>query len=358
LKNVYKSINNRLGDINFTRIVDGFNRCSFAIFNDEKAIFDGEIIDKPSQFVANSVADYNDALVATFYHEFLPKDLDKATSLIVHEMYHAFQFSNMDYKMLLSNHSEKDGVFYEYTVDAITLKYNEVMYLINAYLNGSEEDYKLFLSVRDLRQLKYPKELMYEKATEFIEGFATYVELKALEQLDENLYIKEVTETIDSLRNIKFYFSIRELSYKVGALMLLTLDKLKLDFDNVIQGNSFISDSYKYDYIKPKIERIVEIEEVVTNKSMESKTSIDLFFSEAYCKIKFDEVIGYNPMGLIRYEDKLLVKFLVIIKVDGEERTLNGEFCLVFDDNSECIELYMLMKKVGELSRNKKKNLF
>ncbi len=342
MKNVYKSINDRLDDINFTRIVDGFNRCSFAIFNDDKAILDGEIMDKPSQFVANSVAKYNDSLVATFYHEFLPKELEKATSLIVHEMYHAFQFSKMDYRMLLMNHSEKEGVFYEYTVEAITLKYNEVMCLINAYLSGSEEDYGLFLSVRNLRQLKYPKELMYEKATEFIEGFATYVELMALEQLDENLFIKEVTEAIDSLRNIEFYFSIRELSYKVGAMMLLTLDKLKIDFDNVIQGNSFISDSYKYGYIEPKIERIVEIEEFVKNKSMESKTSIDLFFNKAYYKIEFDEVIVYNPMGLIRYEDKLLVKFLVIMKVDGKERTLNGNFCLVFDDNNECIELYKL----------------
>ncbi|MBI9013113.1 MAG: hypothetical protein JEZ08_12845 [Clostridiales bacterium] len=342
MNNVYKSINSRLDDINFTRIVDGFDRCSFAIFDDEKAILDGEIMDKPSQFVANSVANYNDSLVATFYHEFLPKKLDKATSLIVHEMYHAFQYSKMDYKMLLINHSEKEGVFYEYTVEAITLKYNEIMCLINAYSSGNEEDYRLFLSVRNLRQLKYPKELMYEKATEFIEGFATYVELKALEQLDENLYIKEVTETIDSLRNIEFYFSIRELSYKVGALMLLTLDKLKIEFDNVIQGKSFISDFYSYDYIEPKIERIVEIEEFVTNKLMERKASIDLFFSKVYCKIEFDEVIVYNPMGLIRYENKLLVKFLVIIKVDGEERTLNGYFCLVFDDNNECIELYKL----------------
>lgn len=342
MKNVYKSINDRLHDINFTQIVDGFNPCSFAIFDDETAVVDGEIIDKPSQFVANSVASYNDSSVATFYHKFLPKELDQATSLIVHEMYHAFQFSNSNYKMLLMNQSEKDGVFYAYNVDAITLKYNEVMCLINAYLNGSVEDYKLFLSVRNLRQLKYPKELMYEKVTEFIEGFATYVQFMALDQLNETLFIKEVTESIDSLRDIDSYFSIRELSYKVGGLMLLTLDKLKINYDNVIQGKSFISDSFKYDYIEPKIEKKEEIKEFVRKKSLENKTSIDLFFSKAYCKIEFDEVIVYNPMGLIRYEDKLLVKFLVIIKVDGEECTLNGEFCLVFDDNYECIELYKL----------------
>ncbi len=342
MKNVYKSIDSRLDDIDFTQIVDGFNRCSFALFDSEKAIVEGKIIDKPSQFVANSVAKYNNSLVATFYHKFLPKELDKATSLIVHEMYHAFQFGKSDYKKLLINHSEKDGVFYNYSVDAITLKYNEVIYLINAYCSGCEDDYLLFQAVRNLREQKYPKELMYEKATELIEGFATYAELMTLKQLDEKIFIEEIKEMIDSLKNIDFYFSIRELSYKVGALMLFTIDKEKNNFDDFIQGKSFISDSYKCDDKEPIIERIDGIEELVTNKLKESKTSIDLFFSKSYYRIEFDEIIVYNPMGLIRYEDKLLVKFLVIIKIGGEEHTLNGEFCLIFDDNNECVELYQL----------------
>lgn len=59
-----------------------------------------------------------------------------------------------------------------------------------------------------------------------------------------------------------------------------------------------------------------------------------------YCKIDFDEVIGYNPMGIIRSDNKLLVKFLIIIKVDKQERILNGDFCLICDDNREFIELY------------------
>jgi len=342
LINVYKSINDRLDDIKFSQIVNGFNRCSFAIFNDEKAVIDGKTIDKPCQFVANSVADYNGSLVATFYHEFLPNDLDKATALIVHEMFHAFQFGKMDYKMLLMNNNEKNGFFYDYSIDAITLKYNEVKCLIDAYLNGSKEDYRRFLSVRKLRQDKYPKALLYENATEFIEGSATYVELKALEQLDENLFIKKITNTIESLGNIESYFSIRELCYEVGALMLLTLDKLKIDLSKVIQGESFISDAYIYDYIEPEIESRVEIKDLVKKKAMENKASVDQFFSKNYCKIDYDEVIGYNPMGVIRCENKLLVKFLVVIKVDGEERTLNGDFCLIFDDNKKCIELYKL----------------
>ena len=342
LKNLYKSINDRLDDINFTQIVKGFNRCSFAIFNDEKAVIDGKTISKPSQFVANSVADYNGPLVATYYHEFLPNNLDKATALIVHEMYHAFQFGKMDYKMLLMNNSEKNGMFYDYSIDTITLKYNEVMCLIDAYSNKSGEDYRRFLSVRKVRQDNYPKALLYENATELIEGTATYVEMKALEQLDEDLFMQEVEQTVYSLGNIESYFSIRELSYKVGALMLLTLDELKIDFDNVIDGESFISDSYKYDYLEPEIRSRVEIKDKVKKKSMENKAAIDQFFSKDYCKIDFDKVIGYNPMGIIRSEDKLLVKFLVIIEVDGEEHTLNGEFCLIFDENIECIELYKL----------------
>lgn len=342
LKEIYKSIKGRLIDINFSQIVDGFSPCSFALFDDEKAILDGKMIDKPSEFLANSVATYKDTLVATYYYEFLPKELDRATSLIVHEMYHAFQYGKMDYKMLLMNHSEKEGVFYDYTVDGITLKYNEVMYLIKAYLKTSEKDYRRFLWVRHLRQLKYPKEVKYEEVTEFIEGFATYVEIMALKQLDETLYIKEVTRTIDSLRNFKGYFSIRELSYKIGALMLLSLDQLKIDFKNVIQGKAFISDACAWDDLEAKIESIDEIQASVTSRNMENKTSVDLFFSKAYFKIEFDEIIGYNPMGLIRYEDKLLVKYLVFIKKDGNEHTLNGDFCLVFDDNKSWVELYKL----------------
>ncbi len=340
MREIYELINERLDDINFAQIVNGFTRCSFSIFDDEKAIINGETIDKPSQFVANSAAEYKGDLVATFYSAFLPKELNKATALIVHEMFHAFQFGKMDYNDLLMNNSEKMGVFYEYTIDNITLKYNEVRCLIDAYLNGSEEDYKRFLSFRSYRQIRYPKEIMYENATEFIEGFATYVEWKALEQLDENVFVKVVEETINLLENIESYFSIRELSYRVGALMVLTLDQLKIGFENVIQGNSFISDSYIFDYEEPEIKSVADINSFVKKKSMDNKRSVLQFFSMDYCKIDFDEVIGYNPMGTIRSGNTLLVKFLVIIKVGGVERHLNGNFCLICDDNKEFIELY------------------
>lgn len=340
LKNIYESINNRLDDVNFDQIITGFSPCSFAIFDDEQAIVDGEIIDKPKQFIANSVAQYKDSLVATFYHDFLPKELNKATSLIVHEMFHVFQFSKKEYHSLLKNNSEKNGIFYDYTADNITLKYNEVEYLIDAYLNGSEEDYRRFLSFRFLRNSRYPKETLYENATELIEGFASYVELKTLKQLDEKLFSKELIKTIKSLADIESYFSIRELSYKVGALMLLTLDKLKINFENAIQGKSFISEVYNFDYVEAKIKNRIAIQSLMDKKSIEKKNLILEFFSMGYCKIDFDEVIGYNPMGIIRSDNKLLVKFLIIIKVDKQERILNGDFCLICDDNREFIELY------------------
>lgn len=47
-------------------------------------------------------------------------------------------------------------------------------------------------------------------------------------------------------------------------------------------------------------------------------------------------------MGEIRFKNKLFVKFLVMIKVDEDVKTINGDFCLVFNDNRECIELYKL----------------
>lgn len=346
MKTVYNAINDRLNDVDFAQIIKGFERCSFAIFGDEKAVIDGEMIDKPTQFVANSYAQYNDALVATFYHDFLPNEIDLASALIVHEMFHAFQFGKMDYRALLANNSEKNGVFYDYSAEAMTLKYNEVACLIEAYLNESEAAYQRFLSFRQLRQNRYPKEVQYENATEFIEGFATYVELKVLEQLDEKLFVKKVTEMIESLGNIEFYFSIRELSYAVGALMLLTMDKLKMNYDRVLQGESFIVDAYPFQYIEPEVKNRSDIDSLVSQKSMENQAAVAQFFSESHCKITFDEVVGYNPMCIRRSGDKLLVKYLVFIKEGGVERPLNGDFCLVCDDNHDVVELY----KSGDLN--------
>lgn len=339
---VYRRINDRLDTINFNEIINGFRPCSFALFDEERAVIDCMTIDKPKQFVANTVADYKGALVATYYYDFLPKNLDRATALIVHEMYHAFQFGEMDYKKSLMNTSEKNGMFYDYTVETLTLKYTELMCLIDAYLNKSEEDYGRFLWVRKLRKDKFPKALHYEQATEFIEGSATYAELKALEQLDTNLFKEAVSQAIDALRNVESYFFIRELSYKVGALMFLTLDALTIDFDKVIEGHSFIDECYICDDLEVEIKSKLEIKDLVEKKTMENKAFIDAFFSKDYCKIDFDEVIAYNPMGVIRCEDKLLVKFLVVIKVAGKEETLRGDFCLGFDDNKECVQLYML----------------
>ncbi len=340
--NSYKSINDRLNNINFNQIINGFKRCTFAIFDNQKAVIDGKVIAKPSQFVANSVADYNDNLVATFHHDFLPKDLNKATALIVHEMYHAFQFGKMKYQAPFINNNEQDGIFYDYSVDTLTLKYNEVICLIGAYLNKSKEDYHKFLSIRKLRKDKYPQAVQYENATEFIEGSATYVELKALEQLDNKRFNKEIAKTMESLKNIEFYFSIRELSYKVGALMLLTLDELNIDYSDVIKGKMFISEACACNYVKPKIENKPEIKQMIKEKNAINKVAVEQFFSKDHYKINYDEIVGYNPMGITRYKNKLLVKYLVIIKVNGKQQTLNGDFCLIFDDNKECVKLYQL----------------
>jgi hypothetical protein len=72
----------------------------------------------------------------------------------------------------------------------------------------------------------------------------------------------------------------------------------------------------------------------------ENKKEIDEFFVKGYEEIVFDNIIGYNPMGAIRYGNLLLIKYLMIIEKNGVEENINGNFCLGFDDHRDWIVLY------------------
>jgi len=255
-------------------------------------------------------------------------------------MFHVFQFCNSDFMGLFSEHSEDSGLFYDYSSDNISMKYNEVMFLLSAYINSSKEDYIKFLTTRSLRSKLYSKEVMYEKVTETIEGFATYVELLVLKQLNKPLFEHSLTDLIENLKDKDNYFSMRELSYDVGALLLITMNKFNIDFNGVLLGKSFISDLCCFEYIKPNIEEIEEIKDIASKRSLDNQKAVNDFLSSGVQEVKFDRLIGYNPMGAKRFNDKVLIKYLVIVIIDGIEQSLNGSFCLVCDNNYDWIKLY------------------
>jgi len=336
----HEAISRQVKGLDFEALLEGFNPNQFALFDHTKAVIDGQLIDKPKTFLANSVADYEGHLVATFFYDFLPQSLDLATGLIVHEMFHAYQFGQKDYTTLLEGHSEQAGTFYDYKSMNLTLKYNEVMWLIKAYEKNDRQAYGHFLAIRQQRKDQYPQGVLYEEATELIEGAATYVELQTIRQLNQDLFCKQVKETLDALKSYDAYFAIRELSYQVGALIMLTLDRFKIDLKPAIEGEVFLSDLYDYEAQDLEIESYTDLERLVVEKEKAKNLALEDFFNEAHHELSFDGLLGYNPMGLLRSGNRVLVKFLVMIQVGGEEVSVNGTFCLIYDDQGRCERIY------------------
>jgi len=341
LKDKYRKISNIISTLDFDKLLRGFKTYQFAFFTDDKAIVADQVIDKPNSFVANSAAEFEGEMIATYIYDFIPDNDEIAVSKVVHEMLHAHQFSNPNFFDSLVGHDEKNGMLYEYSTQSVTMKYEEVKHLINAYTTKKKEEFDLFLSIRAHREKLFPKELHYEKVTETIEGMATFVELKALIQLNDELYVEKINELIAELEDKRNYFSVRELSYSVGALIIIVMEELGVNFNKALTGEGLLSDLCEFEKQEVNIKSYNEIKSLVKETDYLNKEKVDAFLKQNPKEVPFDNILGYNPMGATHFENKVLIKYLLIIEHNDQKQTLNGDFCLIIDSDDQWKTIYM-----------------
>ena len=339
---MYNTVNSILNTLDFDTLFAGFHKYRFALYTSKEIILDGQALPPREDFMGNTAKEYDGEYIAIWNMEFDPvEDAERLAYLLVHEMFHCHQFTNKENRFP----SDLDLLNYPGDVENFTKKYNENLYLADAYERQEMESFCKFTSIRMKRHEKYPDMVCQEWKVETLEGMAEYIGLKALEQINREKYMANVNNYLEILRKEnKLLFDVRKMSYYTGALYFLCLEKLGLGVNNTIGSKKtayeqnvtevvgVLADIISYDFIAIQLAELKEEKERTIRKHIERANYTEC---QAF-------ICGYDPMNMFRQDDLIFCKHFVNLNENGKFRMIQSAVVLKLAEgsNQEVIGYY------------------
>ena len=235
LKQLYEAVKKRVDSVRCEELWQGFKPLKFALYSDTECVFDGRYIEKTERFLGNTAIEYDGEFVAIWYVRGEP-DLDILASKIIHEMFHGFQNSNNELRFP----QELSALYqYRYSNENLSVKWKENQLIAELVQEFDNEKLERLLKYRKYRQEHFKQEFIYESQIEQIEGTANFVELQALKQISDSLYLRKLEQMKQSIIEPTNLLPIRIVSYDVGALLLHVLKENCIPFDQGFSGITF-----------------------------------------------------------------------------------------------------------------------
>ena len=329
----YEGIACRIKQVDFGKLWLGFKPYRFALYDDEQVILDGERIPKTDAFTGNTAIPYEGAYIAIWK---LVEDLDPdvLASKLSHEMFHAFQHERGEKRFP----NEMEAVQrYTYSAEYLQIKHDENRLLVELMEHDDGEKLQRLLGYRKYRQGHNPYEYNYEAMIEAIEGSAQYVEYHALRQLDERKAKDALDTMCQRVGDIKRLIPARIQAYDVGALMLMIgMDrgiKAHQSIGSSVQGFcQCLVDEAKMPEVVPEV--TTEIQEYYDADQRKLKELVECAKKSPAKIITGDyELLGFNVYSAREYEGYLYSQYFVMIRDDGKEQILYGDFVLRLEDD-------------------------
>ncbi len=336
LKKIYGELLNKISSVDFQLLWSGFSRTKFAIYNDSEVCFDGEIIPKTSEFIANTAIIYKGERIAIWNIDKLG-DMDILASKMIHEMFHAFQ---QQCDNCMYPNEMQATLRYEYSAENMSIKYRENLILSALSQKFDREKFQEFCALRKYRTKRYPYEIDYETKVEWVEGSANYVELCALAQLSREKYEKKLQTMLSNLQNKECLFPVRILSYDVGCLLI------KLFIENEM-GNTFsLNGAFSSQMIEKAnacegIPIDIDVEKRVEDYHEKTRAMIRKAIDmHRPISIEGGRLVGYNVYNARYMDGFLLTTYFMAYEIDGEEHILNGDFVVEIDQDRNIKNIY------------------
>lgn len=337
LHELYEEVRKRIGRIDFSFLWTGFTPLKFALYTNDSCFFDGNYIEKPEDFVANTSVLYGGEYVAIWNVMETPEDLDEFAAKIVHEMFHGFQNISGETRWP----DELAAMLrYQYNAENLTLKAEEAR-LIQKILTEDTSEYPHLLSVMKQRKRSFPYQFDYEARVAQIEGTALFVEINALSQLNAEKAAKAWQKILEKITDPARYFPIRSVSYDFGAALLECV---------------YLSDAYPYEEFTDKTfsHGIIAGADSAYLQVFTSKAAqlIDEYHKESERIIKAalqkNEIVleGSYPLVTVnifdarRYDHWLTSRYFVAYKEKRKVSFLYGNFVVEIDDKFVIHKVY------------------
>lgn len=328
MREILEQINKRLEKLNFDKLWSGFKAYDYALYDVDNVYFIDKTIPVDNRFMGNTSIPYEGRQIAIWkVSDHDKKNIDLLTAKLVHEMYHAHQLTLKEKRFF----SDLESLKYPYVLENYKMKHVELTTLANVQIETDmtkkRELFTTYISIRKEREKLIGSYMTYEKAIETIEGSAEYITLGVLKQLNYNMYAKQLRKACEIVSEVsEKFFDTRRIAYFSGALICQSADDLGIDINCEIgKEEKFIFDlvdkgSFTNKTVDIGAKSHIAIEEMLHHYIEKIKSDINSVIENQEVKEYRGDfsVRGYDPMNMVRYEDKVLHKsFLAIF--DGKE---------------------------------------
>lgn len=345
LELVYDEVNKRIDMIDFPILFPEFHKFDFAVYNDAFFILNG--IKEPvlKNFIGNTAIEFRGKLIAIWnmtYEEAII-DFDVLTSNLVHEMFHCFQKEQGEARF------PDDLVLLDYpdNLENYGLKLRENLFLVKS-LNEKSKLFD-FVSIRKKREEFIGEIIEQEFKVETIEGLAEYVGTLSLKQLS----IKKYQHRVDEYKKIllsrnEMQFAIRKISYYIGTIFYLVMDKHRIDFSCDLSDSNLFMRKIELTGCNKNIDFTpIDCRESFNNYVNNKRELISNFLSNQVEKFDFEaSIVGYDPMNMIKVDNQILCRHFIMLEKDNDVKMIQEPCLLNMKKNeSKNIDSYYINKK-------------
>lgn len=335
LLKIYNEVDEVLETLDFHALFAGFRKYRYAIYNSSEICINGNIMPYQEEFRGNTAIGYHGEYIAIWNMELDPvDDMEMLAYKIVHEMFHCHQMANGEKRypsdLVLLNYPSDINNFEE--------KYNENLYLAEAYEKHDLRALQKFAHIRSMRMMAYPDMVRQELKVETVEGTAEYVGLKALQVINRKKFPDVLNNYISILRKQDgLLFDIRRISYYSGALYCLCCNDSNMilhnDFSdeqtiyeqNPVAFDNTLVEIKHYDFIADRYAEITREREELITACIEKweYTACNAF------------ICGYDPMNMFRVGAFIYCKYFICLNVNGVVENINSSVVLQLDKHSD-----------------------
>lgn len=333
MKKLYEKIAEKLAQINFNNIWNGFKRCRFALYDDSTVILGAQEFPVDGRFRGNTCIDFEGEYIAIWRVEDSDyQDIDLLAANVVHEMFHVYQRNNMD----LDYPNDLKILSLDAGADYYLMKLTENLALCDSIritdLKEKQKYINNLLAQRKQRSNAYEQLTLEEKKAEQLEGAAEFCGTMALKTLNPEKYQLRIQDYIKKISTPSTeFFDVRRMSYFTGTLLYVTLFDAGMKYDDASVYSLTEHMVLPGGTLEDNAELINSFERYENNKA---KT-----ISEAHVNLKTVTegefmICGYDPMNMFRSGNELYCKNFVLLTKDYCETTefLQGPVVLKLKD--------------------------
>lgn len=216
LTTLWHAVDDRLNQLDFSVLADGFRRYRFALYTEREACLDGALMPRPDRLSRqHSPVPCEGEFIAIWSMDADPiEDVDRLAASLVHEMFHCHQFARGETRFpsdlaLLADPGD---------ARSFEAKHAENLLLADACEQKSLSCLKRFAKIRGERRKVHPDMVEQELKVETIEGMAEYVSMRALARLNPAAFERQLAGYLQRLRaEDAQLFDLRRIGYFSGC---------------------------------------------------------------------------------------------------------------------------------------------